>query len=319
MRPMLARLRQALSSSPAECLTAALAVAGLLWVYGPTLGGLAQRWGHDSRYSHGYLVPLFALYLLGSRRALLVPADWRPSWWGVPAVLAGLALNATGTLLFFEPLNAFSLLGCLAGLAVLVGSRTALVWSWPAIAFLVFMVPLPFQVEVALAHPLQRVATHLSTYTLQTLGFAAFAEGNVIRMGEVRIGVVEACSGLSMLLIFFALSTAVALVVRRPLGERVLIVVSALPVALLSNVTRIVVTGVLHKVAGPKLADLVFHNLAGWLMMPLALGMLWLEMRLLDWVFPTREVQDGPVAGFSALPGLFPRDQGRRPKARFAP
>src|SRR5207253_599308 len=96
-----------------------------------------------------------------------------------------------------------------------VGGWRALHWARPSLAFLLFMIPLPYRVEVALAQPLQRVATVSSTYVLQTLGFMSFSEGNVIRLGETRIGVVEACSGLSMLLIFFALATAVCLVVKR--------------------------------------------------------------------------------------------------------
>jgi hypothetical protein len=83
------------------------------------------------------------------------------------------------------------------------------------------MIPLPFRVEGPLAYPLQRVATLVSTYVLQTLGFVAFAEGNVIPLGAVQIGVVESCSGLSMLVTFFALSTGVVLVSRRsPLDTR---------------------------------------------------------------------------------------------------
>jgi exosortase len=316
MRAAFVRLRQALSASPRECLAAALAAAGLLWVYGPALAGLAQRWGSDSRYSHGYLVPLFSLYLLWPRRGRLAPGTWRPSWWGVPLVLAGLALEAAGTFLFFESLSAVSLLASLAGLAVLLGGWAALRWSWPAIAFLVFMMPLPFGLEVALAHPLQRLGTRVSTHALQTLGFAAFAEGNVIRMGEVRIGVVQACSGLSMLLLFFALSTAVVLLARRPLWERLLLVASAVPIAVLSNVTRITVTGVLHKFAGPELADYVFHDLAGWLMMPLALGLLWVEMRLVAWVLPTREVGDVPALG---LPLFGPPPPAPTAPSRPAP
>ena len=200
----------------------------LLWVYWPELSSLASSWQNDSRYSHGYLVPLFSLYLLWSRRAMVADSR-KPNWLGLPLLLAGLAFNSAGTYFFLEWFNALSILPCLAGVVLLLGGWSALRWSWPAIAFLAFMVPLPFRLEVTLAHPLQRVGTLVSTYALQTFGIAAFSEGNVIRMGAIRIGVVEACSGLSMLVIFFALSTAVAIVVRRPLWERLLLVVSALP------------------------------------------------------------------------------------------
>ena len=85
-----------------------------------------------------------------------------------------------------------------------------------------------------------------------------------------------------MLMIFVALSTAMAIVVRRPWWERLLIVLSAIPVAVLSNVVRITVTGLMHEWVGREMADLVFHDLAGWLMMPFALAVLWTELWLLE-------------------------------------
>src|SRR5262249_8698964 len=80
----------------------------------------------------------------------------------------------------------------------------------------------------------------------------------------------------------------------------------AVPIAVLSNVTRITVTGVLHKVAGGEVADYVFHDLAGWLMMPLALGLLWLEMRLLGWGIRTRQGEGSDDLG----PGLLGAGSG---------
>jgi exosortase len=325
------KLRGLVRSSPVEVVGVVGAAAALLWVYWPTLCDLARRWGHDAQYSHGYLVPLFALYLLWARRGL-APDAFAPRWWGLLLLLAALALRLGGTALFLPWLAEASLLPCLAGLFALAGGWRALRWAWPAIAFLVFMVPLPYRLEVALAHPLQRIATLASTYALQTLGLGACADGNVIRMGEVRMGVVEACSGLAMLVIFFALSTAVALVVRRPLLDKVLIFLSAVPIALISNVVRITATGVLHRTAGSYLANLVFHDLAGWLMMPLALGLLWLELRLLAVVLvtPRPRVQAGFAfpAGHAVpgVPGPRPasgpkpaRSSGRRPGGRITP
>jgi exosortase len=285
-----------------------LLAAGLLgvlaWVFGPTLVALGERWGNDSRYTHGYLVPLFSLYLLWQQREALRSASLQGNWWGVLVLAAGLGISAAGTYVYLDWLNALALPVCLAGLAVLCYGWPVLRPAWPALAFLLFMVPLPFSLEVALAHPLQRIATRASTLSLQTLGFAAFSEGNTIRMGSVQLGVVEACSGLSMLMIFFALCTAVAILLRRPLWERLLVVATALPIALFANITRIVVTGVLHKVAGAKLADRVFHDLAGWLMMPLALGMLWVGYRLFSWAFPLRPpAEEESLALFTAPAG----------------
>jgi exosortase/archaeosortase family protein len=108
-----------------------------------------------------------------------------------------------------------------------------------------------------------------------------------------------------MLVIFFALATAAAVVVRRPWYERAALVASAVPIALVANVARITVTGVLHQTAGRETADRVFHDLAGWLMMPLALGLLWSELHLF-----ARLIVDAPVAG-DGLRDLF----GRPPEA----
>jgi exosortase len=284
MAPSLSRERLAPRVTRGAALLAAGLALTLGWVYWPTFGELLHRWTADAQYSHGYLVPAFALYLLWGRRSLPAPSPARPSWWGLPILAAGLGMHLAGQYVYFDWLSAVSLLPTLAGLTVLTGGWPALRRAWPAIAFLIFMVPLPFRAEVALAAPLQRVATVASTYLLQTLGLKAYAEGNVIRLGEVRLGVVEACSGLSMLLTFFALSTAVALVVRRPPLDRLLVCASAVPIALASNVIRITVTAVLYETVGSRVAELVFHDLAGWLMIPLALGFLWAELRLLSWV-----------------------------------
>jgi exosortase/archaeosortase family protein len=123
---------------------------------------------------------------------------------------------------------------------------------------------------------------------LQTLGRPAFAEGNVIIVNDARIGVVEACNGLGMLILFFAMATAVAIVVRRHPVEKAAIILTAAPVAVTANVVRITATSFAHEYLDSHWADLVFHELAGWLMMPLALGLLGLELYVLSRMFVDR-------------------------------
>jgi exosortase len=244
------------------------------------------QWSHDPRYSHGFLVPGFALFLLWFRRERLGTPLIRSPWWGLALVVVGIAALLAGTHFFLSWIEAASLLLCLAGLTLMAGGWSALRWAWPAIGFLIFMIPLPYRVEVALGSPLQNLATVCSTYCLQTLGLPAVAEGNIILLsGQVRIGVAEACNGLGMLVMFFTYSTAAALIIERPFLDRVLIVLSAIPIALAANVTRIVLTGFLHATVGGKVASMVYHDLAGWLMMPIALATLWAELWLLSRLF----------------------------------
>jgi len=253
----------------------------VVWSYWVTLTDMSGRWAHDPQYSHGYLVPLFALVLLWLRRQQK-PTELRPSWWGAPLLALGILMRMGGDYYFSPWLDAMSLLPTMAGVWMMIGGIGAWRWSWPAIGFLIFMIPLPYRFSGELAGPLQRFATIVSTFLLQTVGVPALAEGNVILLTEVEIGVVEACSGLRMMVIFFALSTAVALLLRRPLWERAVVVLSAVPIALACNVIRITGTGLLHELVSSEVANAVFHDLAGWLMMPMALAMLWVELQLLQ-------------------------------------
>jgi exosortase len=258
-----------------------VALATAVWAYWATLAEVVERWTDDPQYSHGFLVPLFSGYLLWIRRGHLRAADLNARWWGLGIVaLAGL-LRMLSHFFYQTWLDTGSFLICLAGIAAAAGGRRTLIWAGPAILFLIFMLPLPFRVQTALGGSLQRVATAASTYALQTLGVPAVSEGNVILLTNTRLGVLEACNGLSMLFTFFALATAVAILAPRGWPEKIVIFLSAVPIAIFANLVRITVTGLLFEASRDDLARVVFHDLAGWLMMPLALGMLCLELFVL--------------------------------------
>ncbi len=214
-----------------------------LGVLGPlaqnsSLGKIAHDWETKPVYSHGYLVPLFALALLWFRRDQLKSAECSPSWWGIVLIAVAAGLRLAGGYYYFEWFDYISILPMLAGLALLVGGLHTLKWAAPAIGFLFFMLPLPFRVEVGLRTPLQRLGTVASCYTLQTLGLPAYAEGNQIHgITEHPLEVEEACSGLGMMMVFFALCTAVVyLISHRPLWERAFVLLSAAPIAIFANV-----------------------------------------------------------------------------------
>jgi exosortase len=260
----------------------------LIWAYWYMLTASVGKWS-SAEYSHGYFVPVFAVALLWLRRNQIISEPCSPSPWGLLVLAAGSAVRVAASYYYVEYLEALSLLPCLVGLALCSGGKRALYWSWPSIAFLFFMLPFPYTLEVMLAGPLRRVAVIASTYTLQTFGFSAVAEGNIILMESQPILVAEACSGLSMLLTFFAMSTGVAMVTKRCLIDKAAIVLSALPIAIIANICRIVSTAILADSVGGSVAALVFHDLAGWLMMPLALGLLALELVIIDKLFVERQ------------------------------
>ncbi|HYW81206.1 MAG TPA: exosortase/archaeosortase family protein, partial [Thermoguttaceae bacterium] len=136
--------------------------------------------------------------------------------------------------------------------------------------FLWFMIPLPYTVERVLRDPLQKVATKLSSAVLQVLGQPAISESNTILLGEHHLEVADACSGLRIFVGIAALAFAYIIIVRRPWWERVLLVLSILPIALIANSTRIVCTGLLYQFVSGEAAERFSHDLAGYVMIPYA-------------------------------------------------
>jgi exosortase len=262
------------------------------WCYLPTLLELVDKWLHNPSYSHGLLVPFFAAYVIWARRAGRPLTDNAGA--GVGYALLGIALltRVTGAVFVSDWADALSMLVALAGAVTLLGGTAALRWTWPGILFLTFMVPLPYRLEISLGYPLQRVATVGSTFLLQTLGLPAISEGNTILINDFKLGIVEACSGLRMLVTFFAFSTAVAMLMRRGPVERLAVVASAVPIALAVNVIRITATGVMFQAISGEAAKVFFHDLAGWVMMPLCLAFLGVELWALR-----RLVVEAPAAG----------------------
>ena len=241
----------------------------------------AMRFWDNPKYSHGWLVPIFTVILLWMRHEPFGPVTASARWAGVALLSVSLGIRLLATYFWTQVPQMDAFVPAVAGVFLLVGGWKTMRWAGPAVAFLIFMFPLPSFLDARLLAPLQRLATISSTYCLQTIGIAASSEGNRIEIGELQLGVVEACSGLRMLTIFVALAVAITLVTERPIWERLVIVASAVPIALAVNIIRITATGILHLTAGKKLADVVFHDMAGWFMMPMALGMLYVEFQIL--------------------------------------
>jgi len=282
-----------------------ITLAGLLAAVGfafhSPIRDMVRVWIKQPDYSHGFLVPVFAAYLLYVRRVKIPVTFTWPDPVGLVPLVAGVLISlAAGVTNYAKELGqAVGLVLALTGVLVLVVGRLGLRWAWPGLAFLLFMAKLPDRFEIAFTFKLRQIATGGSNFLLQTMGFPAYVGGQqgtiitVIRDPEpVRLGVEWACSGLSMVLTFVAVATAVAMLVRRPAADRAVIVLSAIPIAVASNVIRITVTALVYIAGWKQLGDLIVHDLAGYLMMPLALGFIWLELRVIDWLFVAPEGPD---------------------------
>ncbi len=218
--------------------------------------------------------------------------------------MAGVIGHLLANYFYVEAIDAIAFLCTLTGVVLLVWGQRFFRGVWPAVLFTGFMLPLPFQLERTLSDPLQVLGASESAWFIQAFGIPAIAQGNTILMGETRLGVAEACSGLRMLMVFFAISASAVIISNRTRWEKLLILLSAIPIALIANIVRIVATAVAHQSFGRETADLIFHDLSGWLMMPLAMLLLYLELKILDLVF-VKAADSRPGISMHRMPGGF--------------
>ena len=257
---------------------------------------LVQRWWHDPDYHHGFLVPLFALYLLWRRKGRLANFDPSSSVTTsamitgmISLVLAGL-VRAGAVLYYVRIADPAAIIPAFFGIVLCLFGWKGLRWAWPAGIFLVFMLPMPGAVATLLSHPLQRAGTIASTFLIQMLGIPAIAEGNMITLREGQLEVVRACSGLKMMSLFFAVCFGAAFLSERPWVDRLVMIFSAPVVALVANILRITATALL--VEWNLMSASLDHELAGWLMMPTAVLLLYGELAIWDRLFVP--IPEGP-------------------------
>lgn len=270
----------------------ALAFFAGLWAYWPTMLALVEVWDREPDYSHGYLVAPVAIYFLWARRASFPKADFPAYGLGLALVLCSFLGRYLGAKYFLEFVDGWSITFWLAGVVAIAGGRRTLWWALPSIGFLWFMVPLPFGVETAMSYPLQRIATKASCWVLQLLGQPAFAEGNVILLGENRLEVAQACSGLRLFVSVIALAYAYLVLVRRVWWVKGILLLAIAPIAVAANATRIVATGLMYQYTSGETAHKFAHDFAGWAMIPLAAALFALVLWYLGKLIREEEVME---------------------------
>ena len=240
-------------------------VLGVLVVllYWSTVGGLVKQWWTDSDYSHGFIVVIFAGYLLWHGREHWKQTEIRPSIAGllwIAVAMATLILGTFGAELFLARVSFVLLLGGLVVYFLGWKMLRAVAAPW---AVLFLMIPLPVIVFNEIALPLQFLASKLAGNTLDLLGVPALREGNVITLPSISLNVVEACSGIRSLMALITLAIFYGLLMEKRVWVRTLLVVLAIPLAVGINSLRIVGSGLLGQNFGKEYAEGFFHEFSG--------------------------------------------------------
>jgi exosortase len=218
---------------------------------------------------------------------LLVPlAGWLAWKAGISAraaaqpVLGTLVLAAAVLLRYVSGLAAelftmrFSMLFALCGIAIFYyGVRQLLHW-WLPLSLIVLSIPLPAVVLGSLALPLQLQASQIGATLLEWRQIPVLLNGNVLQIPGQTLFVTEACSGLRSLSALIALGVLIGgLWLRYPV-TRVMLLLLALPVAILLNGVRVFLTGFLVYFVDPKLGEGFMHMTEGWIIFVAAFAIL---------------------------------------------
>ncbi len=273
-----------------------LCLALFVRLFWDSFGHFYYHWTNDENYSHGFLVPLISLYFASQvyrRGAVAIRGGT-----GLGCLLFGVALGVRlFTVVVPIPFVAdLALLIAMAGLFAILFGRLALRRYWFAFFFLIFMIPLPVALYSRIASPLQLLASRVAATVINACGVPVLREGNKMTLpGGTQLFVAEACSGVRQLTGFLALTTAVAYLSTRPVWYRVVVILSAFPIALSANIARVVLTGFVMHFLNPQYASGAFHTLEGLLMMGFGLLLLNLECWVLQQVIAANRPRE-PVA-----------------------
>jgi exosortase len=249
---------------------------------------LVVDWYNIPDYSHGFLVPLFAIFLVWDNRNAIRATPVRPSWAGISLVvfaLAVLILGVYGVDLFTSRISFVFLL---AGLIwTFFGLRMLRRLLFPLFV-LVLAIPFPAIVFNQITFPLQLLASRLASMILPLLGVPVLQDGNVIELPVMKLEVAEACSGIRSLMSLFTLAVFYGYFLEKTTKRRVILALASIPIAVAANVARIVGTGLCVQYWDPVKALGFFHEFSGWVMFVISLGCLYLVHCVMRLISPVK-------------------------------
>ncbi|HXI86155.1 MAG TPA: VPLPA-CTERM-specific exosortase XrtD, partial [Parvularculaceae bacterium] len=214
--------------------------------------------------SHSYFIPLISLWLVWTSRRNVAASVGDPSWSGVGIFGFSGLLLVLGKLLDLYLFQQIGLVFAIAGLVAALGGASLLRATWVPIAFLFFAVPPPYWFITVLSWKFQTISSVLGVAMIRLMNIPVFLSGNIIDLGDYKLQVAEACSGLRYLFPFLSLGVMTAYVFRGRLWQKLVIVAATVPITIVMNSFRIAVTGALVQAFGPEQAEGALHLFEGW-------------------------------------------------------
>ena len=261
---------------PAIWVSLAIAAVLMAVFYQSAFLNLFTRWSNDAGWSHGFVVPLIALFFIRIKWDTLRELSPRGSFWGVAVLLAGVCAQTLFRATGLVDMSNLSILVVLFGVVLFVFGWEYMKILWLPIGFLIFAVPPPTALYVKVTTPMQNLAPDLAVLLLPMFGLDGHKSGTVIAIAGLKmpLNVAEACAGMRMLVAFCALAVALGYSTHRPIWQKVTLGFFALPIAIICNGFRVALTGVMSVKLGEQYGQGTPHEFLGLVMLIPAMLML---------------------------------------------
>ena len=236
----------------------------------------------DAEYSHVFLVPVVALWMVFARRLRIRHCKPIGTPLGVLVALGGWAVYTFGYYNDYQTLWHAGAVTVVVGCLLSVLGKHALFRFFPALALLVFLIPVPPDYRLAIAGPLQTWTAEVSQSVLDLFGVPVLREGNKLTVNGQDVTIVEACNGLRMVFALILVSYAFSFGLPLRNSVRFIVLLASPASAILCNVVRIVPNALMYGYVSTS-AGQTFHDYSGWLMLPVSFVILLGVIRLLRW------------------------------------
>ena len=280
-------------------------------IYYSAFINLWAKWSNED-FNYCILILPVTLYLVFDKRKQLARIPSCPSWKGLYFILPGLLLFWIGELggEFFT-LYLSSWLVFVGLMIIHFGGSKLKPILFPLI-FLLAMFPPPDFIYKNLSLQLKLISSQIGVAIMQAYGMSAYREGNIIDIGYTKLQVVDACSGLRYLIPLIILGLLLAYLFKARLWKKITILLSTLPLTILTNSLRIALTGILSEIWGPEVAEGFFHGFSGWFIFMFSLIVLFCLMWLLNVIFPEKgNPSDTRITGHKTVPQPAPESADR--------
>ncbi len=232
-------------------------------LYKHVILNLISAWNSDPNSSHGFVIPFISGFFIWQRRELLGKVHLTPSIWGGAVLSGGLSLLVFAHMAEAVTYISLSMFAVIAGIIVFVyGWDLFKKLSFPFF-YLLFTVPVPRELYDTVAFPLKLIVTRCSVGILDMMSIPVIREGNIIYLADTTLEVADACSGIRSIVALIAIAVAYTYLFQKTLIRRILLVLSAIPIAVIANGMRVIITGILANSYGAKVAQGFYHEFAG--------------------------------------------------------